>query len=109
MYHEIFTIIDFAIVGPYRLWLKFDGESVQVIDLSPLLRGEMYGSRSDLSLFNQIRLDSETGTIVWPSGADFDPASLHDWERVGEAMIAMAASWSDAEVNQQHMHSLAVT
>ena len=27
----------------------------------------------------QVRLDPEVHTVVWPTGADFDPAILHDW------------------------------
>jgi len=32
---------------------------------------------------------------VWPNEADFDPATLHDWDRVGEALIEMAHSWEE--------------
>jgi hypothetical protein len=42
-----------------------------------------------------VRLDHEAGTLVWPNDADFDPATLHDWEMVGEAMIQMAQSWPE--------------
>jgi len=54
---------------------------------------------SSLPIFNQVRLDSESGTLVWPNEADFDPATLHDWDRVGEAMIKMAESWPEPPVN----------
>ncbi|MCI0615555.1 hypothetical protein L0244_21410 [bacterium] len=42
--------------------------------------------------FNQVRLDTEAGTLVWPNEADCDPATLHDWDKVGETMITMARS-----------------
>jgi hypothetical protein len=32
-----------------------------------------------LRLFEQVALDREVHTLVWPNGADFDPATLHDW------------------------------
>jgi hypothetical protein len=60
-----------------------------------MLHGELYSPLRNLDFFNQVRLDSEAGTLVWPNDADFDPATLHDWDKVGEAMIAMAQSWSE--------------
>jgi len=33
-------------------------------------------------VFRQVRLDPEVHTVVWPNGADFDPATLHDWHIV---------------------------
>jgi hypothetical protein len=95
MTHAIYTVAACEVVGPYTLRLVFDDDSIQAIDLWPILRGEMYGPLRDLQYFNQVRLDMESGTVVWPNGADFDPAILHDWSSVGEAMTAMASSWED--------------
>lgn len=41
-----------------------------------------------------MRLDPEARNLVWPNGADFDPATLHDWPRVGEAMRRLAERWA---------------
>ena len=30
-------------------------------------------------MFKQVRIDPEVHTLVWPNGADFNPATLHDW------------------------------
>ncbi len=95
MYHAIYSVSEFDIVGPYKLRITFSDNSVQVIDFWPVLHGELYGPLRDLAYFNQVRLDPESGTLVWPNEADFDPATLHDWDEVGEAMIKMASSWSD--------------
>lgn len=96
MYHDLYTVIGFEVVAPYRLRIQFDDESEQVIDFWPMLRGELYGPLRDLKVFNQVYLDKEAGNLVWPNEAEFDPASLHDWEFVGEAMVEMAQLWSDA-------------
>ncbi len=93
MNHDIHTVSDFEIVAPYTLRIEFDDGSVQTINFWPLLRGELYGPLRDLNLFDQVRLDEEAGTLVWPNDADFDPATLHDWDAVGEAMVEMALSW----------------
>jgi len=93
MFHEIYTILDFEVVAPYTLRIRFNDDSAKVINFWPLLRGELYSPLRKLDFFNQVRLDAEAGTLVWPNAADFDPATLHDWDSVGEAMIAMARSW----------------
>lgn len=33
-------------------------------------------------------------TLVWPNGADFDPAMLHDWPEVEAEFVNMARSWA---------------
>ena len=95
MEHEIYVITAFEIVAPYTLRITFDDRSTQVINFWPMLRGELYAPLRNLSLFNQVRLDEEEGTVVWPNEAAFDPATLHDWDVVGEAMIKMAQTWSE--------------
>jgi len=95
MEHEIYTIINFKIVAPYTIKIEFDDESEQVINFWPMLRGKLFSPLRDLDFFNQVKLDEEAGTLVWPNEADFDPATLHDWERVSQAMIEMAQSWPD--------------
>lgn len=95
MFHEIYIVSDFEIVAPYTLRIKFNDNSVRVINFLPMLRGELYGPLRDPDFFNQVRLDIEAGTLVWPNEADFDPATLHDWDKVGDAMIAMAQSWPE--------------
>ncbi len=95
MEHEIYEVTAFAIVAPYTLQIEFDDESTQVINLWPMLRGAMYSPLRNPALFNQVRLDEEEGTLVWPNDAAFDPATLHDWAVVGEAMIRMAQTWPE--------------
>ena len=92
MIHEIHTVTSFELVAPYTLRTTIDDNTVQVINVFPLLRGELYGPLRDLAFFNQVRLDSESGTLVWPNDADFDPATLHDWNQVGAAMLELAQS-----------------
>jgi hypothetical protein len=74
--------------------VAFDDATTQVIDCSPILKGELYGPLQDVALFNQVQLDPEVHTLVWPNGADFDPATLHDWPEHLEDLKALARQWA---------------
>jgi hypothetical protein len=94
MKHPIYRVQEFEIVAPYTLRVRFDDDTWQAIDFRPVLAGELYEPLRDLELFNQVRIDPEVHTLVWPNGADFDPATLHDWPEHQDAMIAMARMWA---------------
>lgn len=108
MTHELYDVTGFAIVGPYTLRVTFDDTISRTIDFWPLLRGELYGPLRDRALFDRVRLDPEIGTLVWPNGADFDPATLHDWDVVGDAMIRMAQSWAEQVPQDQGVGEMAL-
>jgi hypothetical protein len=93
MLHPINRVRSFKIEGPYTLRVQFDDNAEQVIDFKPVLAGEIYRPLRDLTLFNQVRIDPEVQTLVWPNGADFDPATLHDWPKYAEEMAARAKQW----------------
>ncbi len=93
MTHPIFRVCDVSIVAPYTLRVAFDDGTEQVIDFRPVLAGELFAPLRDLSLFNQVRIDPEVHTLVWPNGGDFDPATLHDWPQHAEALTARAREW----------------
>ena len=95
MTHPIYRVEAFEIVGPHTLRVVFDDTQEQTIDFSPVLRGELYGPLRDLSFFDQVRIDPEVKTFVWPNGADFDPATLHDWPLHLEGMQALARRWRE--------------
>ena len=94
MIHPIYRVVSFTIVAPYTLRVTFDDTTTQVIDFSPILAGELYGPLREVALFNQVQLDLEVHTLVWPNGADFDPATLHDWPEHLEGMKALVRQWA---------------
>jgi hypothetical protein len=79
MKHPIYKVTGFSIVGPYTLDIRFDDRTTRMIDFHPVLEGELFGALRDLAVFERVELDREVHTLVWPNGADFDPATLHDW------------------------------
>ncbi len=87
----------FEIIAPYTLNVGFDDGTEQVIHFESILRGELYGPLRDLELFNGVALDREVHTLVWPNGADFDPAILHEWPSYQAAFIEMASHWDTVE------------
>lgn len=76
---EFHDVSGFEIVGRYTLKVRFDDGSEQVINFEPILSGPLFGPLGELELFNQVKLDSDLGTLVWPTGADIDPNVLYDW------------------------------
>ena len=96
--HPIYRVRSFQILGPYKLRVRFDDQTEQDIDFAPVLAGELYGPLLDLALFNQVRIDPEVQTLVWPNGADFDPATLHDWPVQGRTLAARARQWERTPV-----------
>jgi hypothetical protein len=85
-----------GIVAPYVLRVLFNDGEESTIDFRPLLDGELYGPLRDLSLFNQVQIDKGVHTLVWPNGADFDPADLHDWDEGSEGFRLLANNWKTA-------------
>jgi hypothetical protein len=58
--------------------LRFSDGTEREVDLYPFLWGPAFDALlKDESLFRQVRVDSDTGTISWPNGADLDPDVLH--------------------------------
>jgi hypothetical protein len=99
MIHTLCRVTSFEIVAPYTLRVGFDDASQQIIDFYPILTGELYSPLRDLALFNQVTLDPEVHTLVWPNGADFDPATLHDWTNRKHAFIHMAKQWEHSHLS----------
>ncbi len=96
MKHPIYRITGFEITAPYTLQIRFDDNTEQTVNLEAVLRGEIYGPLRDLSFFNQVKLDPEVHTLVWPNDADFDPADLHDWPEIEQDFIQHAQQWEIA-------------
>jgi hypothetical protein len=94
--HPIYRVIGFEIVSPYTLKIDFDDGTSQTISFRSILEGELLGPLADEAIFDQVRIDPEVHTLVWPNGADFDPAVLHDWPDHKVEFEAMAKRWSQA-------------
>jgi hypothetical protein len=94
--HPIYRVESFKQTGTYVLLIRFSDGLVRTIDFQPVLKGELFGPLRDPSIFAQVAIDAEVHTLVWPTGADFDPATLHDWPEHEAAFKAAGQRWNDA-------------
>ena len=100
MTHAIHRVTSFEIVGPHTLAVTFADGLTQTIDFLPVLKGELYGPLREPDFFNRVALDPEVHTLVWPNGADFDPATLHDWPDVSDDFAALAKRWAETRSSE---------
>lgn len=68
-------------LSEYQLRLGFTDGTVRDVDLAGELYGEVFEPLKEASLFRQVRVNSETGTVEWPNGADFAPEFLYETGR----------------------------
>jgi hypothetical protein len=94
MTHPLYDVTWFERIGTYQLRVGFDDGTSQDVDFEPVLHGELYAPLRDPDFFARVALDPEAGTLVWPNGADFDPATLHDWPKHRDAMRRLAERWA---------------
>ncbi len=95
MNHPIYRVESFEQTGAYSLRIRFTDGWSRLIDFEPILEGELFGTLRDPSIFARVALDGDAHTLVWPTGADFDPAILHDWPEHEAAFRAAATRWKE--------------
>jgi hypothetical protein len=71
-------IVEVRPLSGYRLYLRFEDGVAGELDLSSRLRFEgVFAPLRDPTVFAQVRIHPELGTVVWPNGADLDPDVLY--------------------------------
>ena len=93
MRHAIHRVTEVRIVGDYTLEAGFTDGARRNIDFRPVMAGEFCGPLLDRSLFDKVKVDPRVYTLVGPHGAEFDPATLHDWPIHEEAFRERAKQW----------------
>jgi Protein of unknown function (DUF2442) len=61
-----------------------DGE-VRDVDITPLLHTQAFAPLRDPSVFEQVTVDHEIGTIAWPGGVDLDRDVIYAARDLGPA------------------------
>jgi Protein of unknown function (DUF2442) len=81
---ELVHVTAVEVVGDHRLRLAFEDGVDGEVDLSSWNWRGVFEQLADPEYFRQVSLDEESGTIVWPNGADMAPETLHTWVVRGE-------------------------
>ena len=68
-------VTEARLLGPHRVWLRFDDGLEGEIDLGPEIYGEVFEPLKDPEYFARFTLER---TLTWPNGADFAPEFLHE-------------------------------
>ncbi len=70
-------VVEVRYLDGYRVFLRFDDGRSGEVDLAPLLHfNGVFAPLHDQAYFAKVRVDPESGTIVWPNGADLCPDVL---------------------------------
>lgn len=78
-----------------RLQLRFEDGAEGVVDLTQHLRFRgIFEPLKDQAYFAQVRVDPDSGTVVWPNGADLDPDVLYS--RVTGVQITLESETTPA-------------
>jgi Protein of unknown function (DUF2442) len=76
---EIIHVTKVEPLADHRLRLSFEDGAKGEVDLSSRRWRGVFAPLEDQKYFEQVKLDVELGTIVWPNGADIAPETLHRW------------------------------
>jgi hypothetical protein len=72
----LYVINAIALPG-YKLRLTFNDGAEGVADVGEIEHTGVFEGWKDHKYFDLVRVDDESGTVVWPSGADLDPYVLY--------------------------------
>lgn len=76
--YRIPHVEDVEVPRPHVLRVTFDDGLVRELEfISSGNRGTVFEPLEDPRFFSQVRVDAESGTVVWPNGIDLDPSVLH--------------------------------
>lgn len=65
-------------VRDYMVDVEFDDGTRKIVDVEPLLTGEVFDPLREPGIFTKITVDPISRTIVWPNGADLAPEALYE-------------------------------
>ena len=83
-------ITEAVVVRHGVLRLRFTDGLTGEIDVLDRMRGPVFDQARTAEGFAEARIDRETGTVVWPGGADLAPDTLYERVRTG--------AWPDENV-----------
>lgn len=76
-------ITSVAVVRHGVLRLTFADDLAGEVDVLERMVGPVFSQARTTAGFVQVQVDLETGTVVWPGGADLAPDTLYERVRTG--------------------------
>ncbi|RKZ40955.1 MAG: DUF2442 domain-containing protein [Gammaproteobacteria bacterium] len=70
-------IIEAKYLSDYKIEVLFNNGQKGVADLSRILKGKIFESLKEKTVFAQLKIDKELETIVWQNGADLAPEFIY--------------------------------
>ena len=71
------VVVHAKVCGPFSVFLVFDDGVSKQVNLRRRLKGPVFKPFRDPEGFAKLRVDRETGTIVWSDQADIAPERLY--------------------------------
>lgn len=90
-------VVDVHVVYDTVLCLTFVGGVVKLVDVKPFMVGGGFDEVFSLGLFDQVSVDVESGTVVWPNGMDIAPEVLFAAEDIRAKAYAQLQAVSDED------------
>lgn len=76
--YPLVDVTGVRVLARYVVELTFDNGSVRVIDLEDWLRGPAFAPvRDDYDIFRAVTVNTRSGTVEFPNGADLSPTALY--------------------------------
>ena len=72
-----------AVIRHGTLQLSFADGLSGVVDVLDRMKGPVFDEARTPEGFAKVTVDSESGTVVWPGGADLAPDTLYERVRTG--------------------------
>jgi Protein of unknown function (DUF2442) len=83
-------VTEVAVLRHGVLQVAFADGTTGEVDVLDRMRGPVFDEARTPGGFARVSVDAETGTVVWPGGADLAPDTLYERVRTG--------SWPDQDV-----------
>lgn len=61
----------------FHLVLEFNSGEYRIVDIRPFIKGPVFEPLKNADFFNQVKVDQDSGTIIWPGEIDLDPDVLY--------------------------------
>lgn len=87
-------IVSVKPLSEFRLYLEFEDGVAGEVDIAAIVRfDDVFAPLADKAYFEQVQVNPEIGTIVWPNHADLDPDVLYALVS-GEPLPDFTPSWA---------------